>query len=300
MTNDPMTDDTQQQARDEDDPEARVDQLTAEIDETRDDLTQTIGAIGDKLDPANIAREATETVKGATLGKVEQMTYGAQETWRDVRTGNTGSIVDTITSNPIPAGMIALGVGMLFMNRGQQGQQRGAYGRYGDGGFDRGYYRGNEQEYIGRGRSSWESSEWDRRVRGGDSPVDRVGDVADQAGQKVGQVAEQAGQKVGEVFGSVGQSAEQLPQQAGFYLERGGSQARRFFDENPLGAGVIAMAAGAAIGMLLPSTSMEREALGPVRDQVVEKAEGTVHQALDKVEQQADQAQTSGIESTSV
>src|SRR5215204_7060992 len=97
-----------------DDPEARVDQLTNEIDETRGDLSETLEAIGDKLDPGNIAREASQTVRSATVGKVEQMTYGAQETWRDVRTGNTGSIVDTITSNPIPAGMIALGVGMLF------------------------------------------------------------------------------------------------------------------------------------------------------------------------------------------
>jgi len=108
-----------QQAPKDDDPEARVEQLTSEIDDTRGDLTQTIEAIGEKLDPSNIAREATESVKGATLGKVEQMTYGAQETWRDVRTGNTGSIVDTITSNPIPAGMVALGIGMLFMNRGK-------------------------------------------------------------------------------------------------------------------------------------------------------------------------------------
>ena len=46
------------------------------------------------------------------------MTTGMQETWDDVRRGNASGIVDTITRNPIPAAMVALGVGLLFMNRG--------------------------------------------------------------------------------------------------------------------------------------------------------------------------------------
>jgi ElaB/YqjD/DUF883 family membrane-anchored ribosome-binding protein len=266
----------------QDDPDARVDQLTSEIGDTRDDLTQTLEAIGDKLDPANIAREASETVKGATIGKVEQMTYGAQETWRDVRTGNSGNIVDTITSNPIPAGMVAVGLGLLFMNRGQSH-------RSGDAG--RGFSA--DAQSFGRGRSSWESSQWDRRSQnGGGSPADKVGELAGQAGQKAGEVADQAGQKAGEVFGNVGQAAEQLPQQAGYYVERGGSQARRLIDEYPLGAGMIAVAAGAAIGMLLPTTSIERETIGSMRDDVVEKAESTVHQALDRVEEQVESTES--------
>lgn len=240
-----------------DDPEARVDQLTNEIDETREDLSETIEAIGDKLDPGNIAREASQTVRSATVGKVEQMTYGAQETWRDVRTGDTGSIVDTITSNPIPAGMVALGLGMLFMNRGKRSQFRG---------------------YENRQRP-WESSEWDR-PSGERSAADRLGETVAGAGERFGEVADEAGRMVGEV-----------PQQAGRYVEQGGSQISRFIDENPLGAGVIAVAAGAALGMLLPTTPLERDAIGPARDQFVDKVEGTVHQALDNVEQQVGAAQ---------
>jgi ElaB/YqjD/DUF883 family membrane-anchored ribosome-binding protein len=257
-----------------DDPEARVDQLTNEIDETRGDLSETIEAIGEKLDPGNIAREASQTVRSATVGKVEQMTYGAQETWRDVRTGNTGSIVDTITSNPIPAGMVALGLGMLFMNRGKQSQLRG---------------------YGGRQRP-WESSEWDR-PSGERSAADRVGETVAGAGQRFGEVADDAGRRIGEVTGTIGETAERLPQQAGRYVEQGGSQVSRFIDENPLGAGVIAVAAGAALGMLLPTTPLERDAIGPARDQFVDKVEGTVHQALDNVEEQVGTAQANTSQS---
>ena len=86
------------------------------------------------------------------------------------------------------------------------------------------------------------------------------------------------------------QTAGEIPQQAGYYVEQGASQVRRFIDENPLGAGVIAVAAGAALGMLLPSTQIERQTIGQARDQLVEQAESTAHQALDKVEEQAQPA----------
>jgi hypothetical protein len=274
-----------------DDPEAQVESLASEIDETRGDLTETVQAIGEKLDPANIAREASQSVQSAAMGKVDQMTYGAQETWRDVRTGNTGSIVDTITSNPVPAGMVALGLGMLFMSRGRQGGGDRGY-RYADKYGARGFYRQGDTDYAGRGRSSWEASEWDRRTGGG-SPVDRVGATVAGAGDRVSQAAGEAGQKAGQLLDDVGETAGQIPQQAGYVLEQGGSQVRRFLDENPLGAGVIALAAGAAVGMLLPSTPMEREAIGPVRDRVMDRVEDTAQQALDKVDQQVDQAQAS-------
>jgi len=276
------------------DPEERVERLTEEIDQTRDGLTETIQAIGDKLEPGNIAREATDTVVATTRGKVDQMTYGAQETFRDV-TSNPGSLVDTVKSNPVPAGMIGLGVAMLFMNRGKQGQGDRRFGSSSAG------YRGYQSFDYGSSlpgdhgynrRSSWEPQEWDRRSSGS-NPMERAGQTvagaAGSAGETVSNVADEAGRRVGELA----ETAGEIPQQAGYYVQQGSSQIRRFIDENPLGAGVIAVAAGAAIGMLLPTTEMERQTMGQARDQVVGQAESTVHQALDKVEQQT---QTQGAQ----
>lgn len=288
-----------------DDPEARVEQLASEIDETREDLTQTIQAIGEKLEPGNLAHEATETVRRATMGKVEQMTYGAQETWHDVRTGNTGSIVDTITSNPVPSAMVALGLGMLLMNRGSSARERGQHRPA--------TAAAPFSAPAERGRASWEPAEWERTSRGG-SPVDRIGatvsDAAEQAGEAVGRATDdagravsrfagQAGHAVGGAMEGVSSTATALPHQAGFALEQGTGQVRRFVDENPLGAGVVAMAAGAVLGLVLPATRMERETVGPARDRVVEQAEGTVHQALDRVEEQARETASGGSGSSS-
>jgi len=241
-----------------DDADARVEALASDIGETRSDLTDTISAIGEKLDPGNIARDAGETVRAATLGKVELMSYGAQETWRDVRTGNTGSIVDTITSNPVPAGMVALGLGMLFLNRGAQGN---------------------------RGRADWQRQRWDQPVRD-DSALERVGGTVGDVGDTVSRAADQVGSRLAGVMEGVGDAASDIPQQAGAMVEERAGQVRRFIDENPLGAGVIALAAGAAIGMLLPSTPLERETFGQTRDDLVGKAESGVHQALNKVDEQ--------------
>ena len=273
-----------------DDPEERVERLTEEIDETRDGLTETIQAIGDKLEPGNIARGATDSVVATTRGKVDQMTYGAQETWRDV-TSNPGNILDTIKSNPVPAGMVGLGLAMLMMNRGKQGQDR-RYGMSGAGyqSFDYGSSLPGDHGYTRQ--SSWEPQRWERRSGG--SPLDRTGQAvagaAGSAGEAVSGVADEAGRRVGELADTVGQTAGEIPQQAGYYVQQGSSQVRRFIDENPLGAGVIAVAAGAALGMLLPSTEIERQTIGQARDQLVEQAESTAHQALDKVEQQAQPA----------
>jgi hypothetical protein len=265
-----------------DDPEERVERLTEEIDETRDGLTETIQAIGDKLEPSNIARDATDSVVATTRGKVDQMTYGAQETWRDA-TSNPGNILDTIKSNPVPAGMVGLGIAMLMMNRGKQGQDRRQSFDYGSSlPGDHGYTR----------QSSWEPRQWERRSGG--SPLDRTGQAvagaAGSAGETVSGVADEAGRRVGELADTVSQTAGEIPQHAGYYVQQGGSQVRRFIDDNPLGAGVIAVAAGAALGMLLPSTQIERQTIGQARDQLVEQAESTAHQALDQVEQQAQQA----------
>jgi ElaB/YqjD/DUF883 family membrane-anchored ribosome-binding protein len=294
MTYDPDPAAAGEQAASKGDPEVRVERLTEEIDQTRDGLTETIQAIGDKLEPGNLAREATDTVVATTRGKVDQMTYGAQETFRDVTT-NPGSIVDTIKANPVPAGMVGLGLAMLFMNRGQQGQNRrfgsSPAGYRGYQSFD--YGSSLPGDYGYRRQSSWEPQAWDQRAA--TSPVDRVGQTvsgaAESAGETVSNAADQAGRRVGELADTVGQTAGDLPDQAGFYVQQGTSQVRRFIDENPLGAGVIAVAAGAALGMLLPSTQVERDTIGPARDQLVDQAESSVHQALDKVEDQAQPAQ---------
>jgi len=172
-----------------DDADVEVEVIAAEIDETRMDLGETIDEIGRRLKPANVAREAGQTVRDATTRKVDNMTTGIQETFGDVRRGDASGIVDTITKNPIPAAMVAVGLGMLFMNRGAQASQHRSpweQGGYGDGGWQR--WSGQQQSY-GQQSYGGQQSTMDRAGS-------RVSSVAEDAGQTVQQFADQAGQRV--------------------------------------------------------------------------------------------------------
>jgi hypothetical protein len=99
------------------DPE--VERLVDDIEETREEMTGTVEEIGDRLDPKNIVEDAKQTVKAATVGKVEDMATTAEglateatETVRDVGS----DVIDTITRNPVPAAMVGLGIGWLIMS----------------------------------------------------------------------------------------------------------------------------------------------------------------------------------------
>jgi ElaB/YqjD/DUF883 family membrane-anchored ribosome-binding protein len=60
--------------------------------------------------------------------------------------------------------------------------------------------------------------------------------------------------------------------------------------ENPLGLAVGAVAVGFLAGMLIPSTRVEDEKLGPVADDVKDRAKETGHEALERGKQVAQDA----------
>jgi hypothetical protein len=55
-------------------------------------------------------------------------------------------------------------------------------------------------------------------------------------------------------------------------------------EENPLAIGAAAAAAGALIGMALPSTEKENELMGETRDRLVQDATSTAQETLHKVQ----------------
>ena len=62
------------------DTDARTRELQAEIAETREDLSETVDAIQEKLRPSNIVSEGTEAVKTAATRRVRDMAETATDT----------------------------------------------------------------------------------------------------------------------------------------------------------------------------------------------------------------------------
>jgi hypothetical protein len=234
-----------QQGADGQAQDPKVEGLVEDIEETRNEMTGTVEEIGDRLDPRNIVADAKETVRSATVGKVEDManTAGAiaddaTQTARDIG----GGLIDTITRNPIPAAMVGLGLGWLAMS----------------------------------GRSSSDRSQH----RNGNQSRGQGQDALAKAQRQVGAVAD-------DVAGKVGQLADEVPYQVRTATDDLALNASRMYDSNPLAIGAIAVAVGAAVGLAMPPTEVERRALAQPARQALGKAEEVATDALEQVEQQA-------------
>src|SRR3954452_6144321 len=70
-------------------------------------------------------------------------------------------------------------------------------------------------------------------------------------------------------------------------VKQGAQRAVTVAQANPLGLGLGALAGGFLIGMLLPTTSVENEKLGPVSDDLKDKAKTTAQEAVEHGKQVA-------------
>jgi ElaB/YqjD/DUF883 family membrane-anchored ribosome-binding protein len=79
-------------------------------------------------------------------------------------------------------------------------------------------------------------------------------------------------------------------------VKEGAQKAVGVAESNPLGLGVAALAGGFLIGMLLPSTKVENEKLGPKADEVKSQAKDAASEAVDRGKQVAQEAASAAAE----
>jgi len=280
-----------------DDPE----QIRRNIDRTRANMSETIDAIQDRLNPERVADQVKEQVREATIGRAEHMVNEATGTVREAGNG----IMDTIRENPVPAALAAIGLGWLWLKRpsGHQGWSDGerrssrsvrTYGRTGryDGDYERsgyGYrdygYRasyGGYREQAGPGEAVGRAAgrAQDAAGRAADSMQDAAGQASDRVQQAAGQASDRVQQMAGQagdaVQGAVGQ-VQDSAQQFGAGAQRTAMRARYGLEaaiyENPLGMGAAALVAGLAVGLAAPSTDVEDHLMGEARDRVVQQGQ---------------------------
>jgi hypothetical protein len=90
----------------------RTREIRAEIEQTREDMSDTVNAIQDRLHPSALASTAVDSLKNA-----------AQDRVRDIADSDT---VQSIKSNPLPTAMIGIGVmGLAWLAFGRRGAGNG-------------------------------------------------------------------------------------------------------------------------------------------------------------------------------
>jgi len=259
----------------DDDFEDDAEQIRAEIEDTRADMSQTINEIQERLSPEHLMGQVKETVREATIGKVERVmeTIGeVTEPAREAMSRAGSTIKEAGTSvgysmwrNPIPLALIGLGVGMLFM-----------------------------KSRRGNGYDSWSG---DTSLR----PKRQNLTSGASGARQPGQTRYTTGSAYNEsTFNQVKETAGNLANRSTETLSNLGSKAREGANEvsnrfgqllrdNPLAVGAVAMAAGTAVGLALPSTQFESEYIGETSERLVDRAEEVARGAIDKVQDAAKQ-----------
>jgi len=123
---------------------ADADQIRMQIEQTRDDMSETIDAIQERLSPRNLVEQAKDTVREATVGKVKDMANSVSETAADVADTTrhaAGDMAERVRANPWPAAVLGLGAAWLLLRNGGSGRGQAHYygvrGNEGAGEYER-------------------------------------------------------------------------------------------------------------------------------------------------------------------
>jgi ElaB/YqjD/DUF883 family membrane-anchored ribosome-binding protein len=243
-------------------PSRETEEIKHEIERTRIEMSETLGEIQDRLRPDHLLQQARDGVTQAAAGKVKNIMSTARETASNVGSRARGAgtyVADRATEFPIAT---ALTVGALtwWMLRGRNRRS---------------------DEWLGAVDTSWDDSEAGeyvdaRRLR------DRVGEYASTARETVNEYASTARDTVGAYAASArdtaseyADSARESARRASMRVRSAAGNASSNVDEwvraNPMAAGAIALAVGAAVGLSVPRTELEDTSIGETRDRALEK-----------------------------
>ena len=259
------------------DSEENTEQLRGDIEDTRAEMSQTINEIQERLSPEHLLGQVKETVREATIGKVERVMERVGETISGVTepalevAGRAGtaikeagtSVGNSVWRNPIPVALIGLGVGMLVMRN-----FRGQSYNYGNT-----RQRRYPSEYTPERRSNYATG-----IGEGEQMRDSRTNTFGQVKETASDLASRSTQALSDLSSKARDSASAVTTRFG-----------RVMRENPLAVGAVAMAAGTAVGLALPSTRFETEYIGETGEKLFDKVEDVARGALDKVQDAAKQ-----------
>ena len=249
--------------------------IRAEIEDTRADMSQTINEIQARLSPENVMDQVKDRVREATIGKVEKVMSQVGETIAGVAEpareamGKAGTaikdtgmtVADSMWRNPIPVALIGLGIGMLAMRK-YRSDSYSDTPRYSKP-------RVRRQELVGQ-------SHYDTSSTG--TGTGAVAGTLNQVKETASDLANRSTTAITNLGSKAKDSASTL-----------GTRFNEVLRQNPLAVGAVAVAAGTAVGLVLPSTRLEQEYVGETGEMLVDRAQGFAREAMDKVQDAAQQ-----------
>jgi ElaB/YqjD/DUF883 family membrane-anchored ribosome-binding protein len=300
------------------------------IEATRERMGETIERIGDQVHPDRVqhelkarAREQVDELKHNAKRKAKNTMDDVQHEMRETTRG----IWDTIRDNPIPAGMVGVGLAWLMANGSRDTDDRvssrssafvarpgpGVAHRYppvpsASYGYDEGldedldYDAGHDDAGSGAMANAREKGEhaMDAAREKGEEVVDEVR----EKGQEMAAAARSKGRELSREarhgIHEARETAMDWASDAGYHARRAEHRVEDAVRDNPFAAGAVAMALGLAAGLMIPESDREREIMGSTRDKLMDKAESkarkTAGQAREKVRETAGRAAQGAVD----
>jgi hypothetical protein len=243
-------------------PEQRTREIRAEIEQTREDLSETVDAIQERLRPSTIVSNAADSVRTA-----------ASETAEEIA---DSEVVRRLRANPVPTAMIGVGIaGLTWLAfGGRRGSRR--RGRF-DG---RDSYDWRSTPLL---RDDDDSYRTGGRARQGDTSADWESKTNRPAYDSRTYGTRAAGWPANDGITDLQRRARQT-------TRRASHQVQRAIQESPLLVCAASAVLGAIVGMAAPETERENELMGEARDTVVENVQRAARETAKKVQDAASNA----------
>jgi ElaB/YqjD/DUF883 family membrane-anchored ribosome-binding protein len=241
------------------DPQTRErspDEIEREIEATRERMSRDIDELGERLSPGSLKRQAKDAIAGKAQDAGSRMK-------------------DFIQENPSLVAAMGLGAVWLIQQRSRSEISGDRMARFA--------YTGPERRRPGIvGKLADRASEVGHTVRESvSSAASAVGERASDLGTQAGELSVLARERVGELGVGVRRRARDL----GYTAKSRGREARggiqRLAEENPLAVAAGVAVLGLACGLLVPRTEREQRLIGPVREDLVSRAQGTARRVKD-------------------
>ena len=269
--------------------------LKAQIEETRNQMGETIDALQEKLSFNNLSEQVSEHVNNAietAKSSVYDATIGkAVGFMKDMGDGiGDSKFVRTARSNPLPLILIGVGAGLLAYNNYSSSSRRRSF----RGGSRRGYDQFADRDRARRDMERGTSFDLEQRHSQSGSTMNALSDKATAVSDKVSNAANSAYESASNTLDSAVTGAKDIYNRAyskaGDYTNVAYETYDHHINENPLAVGAAVFALGAVVGLAIPATRYEGELMGEARDQLLKKAQDQGSMLLDKTRNLVDEA----------
>ncbi len=252
------------------DPEGRgrsPEEIEREIEATRERMSRDIDELGERLSPSNLKRQA----KDAITGKAQDIAHNVGESAR-----YTGfRMMDFIQENTSLVAAMGLGAVWLIQQRTRSEISGDRMARFAYTGPDR-----RREGFVGK--IADRASQVRDSVRSSvSSAASSVGERASDLGTQAGELTGRARERVGELGGGVRERARDLGYRAKDRSRQARGGLERVAEENPLAVAAGVAVLGLACGLLVPESQREQRLMGPVRDDLVSRAQETARRVKD-------------------